>query len=275
MKLVNFILNTGLDVVQLDELFGRLLLAQEILDGDSQTVKKDDDLAVQETLTESSASHNVKAQILRRKFDLTFSKLDKTVWSKTVLRIHDQNSLCTTQSDLNCADGSILPLSSNKLGKIWMEVSTPVGEAESIAFNVRNSNLDLLLRKLADELGGGKALASSRVPLENIGFLFEHSHAADDLVFCHPVVYSGQKPSCMVLQLRVRVAQEFQSHVVTHLKSKFDDRVNVSKKESLSISEVVALFQLLVDEAEADELVQVVLELSNDFVRLLLLGHCE
>lgn len=66
---------------------------------DSKAVKKQDDLSVEVALSEGRASNDLKEEFVGFKFDLTGSKLYKPPWE---LRFVHQDSLGTTQSDLEC-----------------------------------------------------------------------------------------------------------------------------------------------------------------------------
>lgn len=153
MELVNFLLNARLNVVELDELFGRLLFAKEIFDWNSEAVQQDNDLSIEESLTEGRTPHDVETQVIGWKLHLAVSELHQTLRRKAILILHNQHSLCPSKPDLHCTYRSVLPLCSYELRQIWMKESAPVRKAEAVPFDVRDANLDLSLLQLADKLG--------------------------------------------------------------------------------------------------------------------------
>ena len=76
----------------------------------------------------------------------------------------------------------------------------------------------------------------------------------DDLSFIYSIRNLAQIPACMILELRVWIAQELVLQRSADIEAILQDGVYVAQQKPVPFSEVVAFVQLLSHEAEPDEL---------------------
>lgn len=115
-------------------------------------------------------------------------------------------------------------------------------------------------------LGGGKALTSSSVPLQDIFLMIKRSHAIHDSFLIDAILPLSEEPTSMVFKLRVGVAQELILETPACKEPIPDDRMDVTEDVVVLLLEIESLFKVLLHKAEPNELVMIIFVLAQDFV---------
>lgn len=118
-----------------------------------------------------------------------------------------------------------------------------------------------------------KALSSTSVPFQDIFLVFKGPHWVDDYFFIDTSFNLSQKPTCMILKLRIWVAQESVPKTSSSKEPILHNWVDIAKEVRAIIGEIESFIKVLLNKTDPDELVLIFSELSENFAGLLFSCH--
>lgn len=264
------------DFLKADDVLGRSLLEQEVVDRHAERVQQSDLLSAQIALAVGRAPSDVQRKAAGWELDLAVSQQDSvgaSVWlfKHRAILADSQDSLRSSKSDLNGTQIGEVVLLGNDHGRLGVNQSTAIGELVPVSDDVWKRWLHILWLQLHDGLRRGKELRPSRVSLEYVLLLIELPQLRNDGLSVQLVL--RHKPASVVLELAVAVVEEFDLESSANLESVLDDGVDVAQHQLLLPAGIHPFAELIVNKADSDEVRIQGTILPEQIARLLLSGN--